>query len=206
MTDGRHVLLASTRYDWQTPPWFLDLVREVAAIGFDPCTTPDNPTRARQFLTQQLEEVDGWLYSKSCGLLDEWPALALDELAFVNPPYGPHLSGDVDPHLEHWRDGERVGFGAGWARKIASYESGNACALVPVRTETEWWRVLYGWATCACLWSSREHGSRINFVDANTGEVVRGSNLASTVFFRGLDERSTRRFREVFGEHGTLIP
>lgn len=218
MTDRRHVMLSSNRFGWETPAWFLDLVRQVGPIGFDPCTTPDNPTGARHFISQTIEELEGddderHLYSTGCGLLDTWPALKRGDVAFANPPYGPHLSGDVDAHAEHWRGGELIGMGAGWAKKIASYYASPCLVLVPVRTETVWWRTLWEWCDVACLWSSREHGSRINFVNASTGEIVRGSNLASTVFFRGggpLQTSATNaradRFCEVFADHGTIIP
>lgn len=201
MTSQRHALLSSNRYDWRTPDWFLDLIRGVGPIGFDPCTTPRNPTKAREFLTQQLDHEG---YSVSCGLKDDWPKLKGNDQAFINPPYGPHMSGPVEPDYDIYRAGKVIGVGRGWGNKIAQYD-GNATSLVPVRTETEWWTTMHDWCDLALLWRSSEHGSRIAFVDGITGEPMRGSNLASTVFCRGT-KKIQSRFRRVFRDHGTLIP
>jgi len=191
--------LASGRFDWLTPEWFLDLVRDVAPIGLDPCTSLDNPTNARRFIVQR----DG-----GCGLRDRWVTHP-DEVTFVNPPYGAHLSGNVEPDHKH-KGANRashsgVGFGRGWAKRIASYVDGATIALVPVRTDTKWWREMFGWADCACLWSSSEFGSRISCVDPIKGIERRGSNIASTVFFRAGGSVEASRFRAVFGPHGTVI-
>ena len=207
-----HITLSSNRQDWQTPGWFLDLVRRVGPIALDPCTTPDNPTRAWNY--HSLGNTD------DCGLYASW---ARNGLAFINPPYGAHLSGPVKPDYEHTRKctaccggmdelasecpycqgtGRIVtGRGRGWAERIAQ-DGGEWIALVPARTETKWWKRLYGACDWAVLWSSPVHGSRIKFVNPDTGKEQAGSNLASTVFYRGLKSID---FVEAFGPHGTLI-
>lgn len=184
-----HPLLSSARQDWRTPEWFLDLVREVGAITLDPCTTADNPTQAERFIAPP-----------DCGLTADWSTR--DGLAFVNPPYGAHLSGNVEPDYEITKGGVVVGRGRGWAAKIAS-QAGETIALTPVRTETMWWQELHGWCDWLLLWSSPLRGSRISFVNADTGEIQKGSNLASCVFYRGPRDE---QFRHVFGPHGTLAP
>lgn len=186
-----HVLLSSERQDWRTPEWFLDLVRAVGPIGLDPATSPDNPTGAREFEFQR---------EGTCGLSWEWPVFP-DALAFVNPPYGAHLSGPIEPSYPIMRKGVQVGTGRGWARKIADYE-GERIALVPVRTETEWWTTLFYASDLVLFWKSPEHGSRISFVNPDTGRPVQRSNLASTVFYRG---PNPEKFVRVFAPHGTLI-
>ena len=70
-------LHSSERMDWQTPDEVLDLVRSVGPIGYDPCTTPDNPTGARWVSAPPLD-----------GLTSRW---GLWELIYVNPPYGREL-------------------------------------------------------------------------------------------------------------------
>jgi DNA N-6-adenine-methyltransferase (Dam) len=181
--------LSSEDMSWQTPEWFLDLVRLVGPIDFDPCTVGTNPTKARDILVQTPE---------SCGLSLPWQR---DGLAFVNPPYGAHLSGDVDPGYEIKRKGVVVGRGRGWARKIAQ-DGGEWLALVPVRTETDWWRELFQAADETLLWSSPVHGSRIRFIDPATGKEGPQPNAASTVFYCGPNRW---RFRTAFWPHGTPI-
>lgn len=39
-------LMSSEKPDWLTPDVILGLVREVAPIALDPCTTEENPCRA----------------------------------------------------------------------------------------------------------------------------------------------------------------
>jgi len=57
-----------------TPPYLLEPVRELLGdIGLDPCTEPDNPTRARSFYC---------LPEDGCTL--PWDA----ETVWCNPPYG----------------------------------------------------------------------------------------------------------------------
>lgn len=200
---GSHVLLSSERQDWRTPGWFLRLVEAVNCgrlIALDPASSPGNPAGAQLALHQPSDP------SAPCGLSIDWAAhLAAHGLAggmvFVNPPYGAHLSGEVDPGALIVRKGKVIGRGTGWARKIASYD-GECIALVPVRSEVVWWRELFAWSSSTLLWSSPTYGSRIAFVDPDTGEEKSGSNLASTVFYRG---PRVERFLEVFGPHGTPI-
>lgn len=58
-----------------TPEYVLGPVRVALGgrIGLDPCTTPDNPTRATRFYTPPVD-----------GCLELWDA----ETVFCNPPYG----------------------------------------------------------------------------------------------------------------------
>ena len=193
MTTGSHPLLSSERMDWRTPPWFLDYVREVIGpIGFDPATVANNPTLARHGF---ISDDRG---SGACGLASDWYGYGP---GFCNPPYGPHLSGPIDPNKAIVRKGEAVGYGTGWGEKIASFR-GELISLVPVRTETAWWRRIMSTTDLALLWGSPKHGSRISFVNPDTGKPQSGSNLASTVFYKG---PNADRFREVFGPHGTMI-
>lgn len=62
------------RQRWLTPAYVLEPVRALlGGIGLDPCTEPDNPTRAGKFY---CPPADG------CAL--PWDA----ETVFCNPPYG----------------------------------------------------------------------------------------------------------------------
>ena len=177
--------------DWRTPGFFLDLVRCIDPIRFDPATSPDNPVGAEGFLDGSSPE--------RCGLSNPWPD---DGLCYVNPRYGAFLSGPVDPAREVVKKGRVVGRGTGWAQRIAAH-GGETVALVPVRTETDWWATLDRWCSWKLYWSSPWFGRRINFVDAETGLPSKGSSLASAVFYHG---HRPERFLEVFLPHGRAKP
>jgi hypothetical protein len=71
-----------TGNNWQTPEWFLDLVRQLGDIALDPATNSTNPTRATKFITAEHDP---------CGLLADWSD---DGVIYCNPPYG---RGHMDP-------------------------------------------------------------------------------------------------------------
>lgn len=177
--------------DWRSPGFFLDLVRCVGPIRFDPAASPDNSTVAQDFLDGSSPE--------RCGLSNPWPD---DGLTYVNPPYGAFLSGPVDPAREVLKGAKVVGVGTGWARRIAAH-GGETIVLVPVRTETDWWAVLDRWCFWKIYWSSPWFGRRINFVDAETRLPSKGSSIASAVFYCG---PRPDRFLEVFLPHGRAEP
>ena len=196
-------LLSSENQSWCTPEWFLDLVRRVGDIVLDPCTTSDNPTKAAWICTGGANDN---------GLVCSWE---VDGLVYVNPPYGEHLRGDIDPDKQivrrrtNKKTGEKVevlvGVGTGWARKMANH-TGEGLYLVPARVETDWWKMLNDWCTFKLQWSSPQHGARINFVDPNPDNTKKnGSTFPSTVFYRGSSDGVTR-FIQTFGPHGTLEP
>lgn len=190
LVTGADILLSSARQDWQTPEWFLDLVRSVGPIALDPCTTVLNPSGALKYITQE---------PGSCGLSCDWSRGS--GLAFINPPYGRHLSGPVDPGKEIRVNGDLVGTGTGWAERIAQ-DKGEWIALVPTRTDATWWHTLLHASEACLLWRSPTRGSRIQFVDPSTGKPRGGSTLASSVFYCGMRQW---RFEEVFEEHGAMI-
>lgn len=103
-------LLSSVDMDWQTPPEVLDLVRQVAPIGLDPCTTKNNPVGAFE-----------WIWPEVANGLDLpwWPAHGL---AFVNPPYGRQLAPWAAKIAAEGQRGMEL------------------ICLVPARTDTRWWR------------------------------------------------------------------
>lgn len=58
-----------------TPPYILEPIRELlGGIGLDPCTEPDNPTRA-----------DAFIHLPSDGCAADW---GVASTVFCNPPYG----------------------------------------------------------------------------------------------------------------------
>ncbi|WP_016895810.1 DNA N-6-adenine-methyltransferase [Mycobacteroides abscessus] len=76
-----------------TPHYVLDPVREaLGGINLDPCTEPDNPTRATHYFTAQDDGlVQGWFGSVYC-----------------NPPYGKARESWVYKCIEHAEAGHPV--------------------------------------------------------------------------------------------------
>lgn len=209
--------------DWQTPGYFLDLVRDVDVIDLDPCApgeahTPwNNPTGAVFHLHQTI--------ARGCGLSLRWADAYRGGLAFVNPPYGAHLSGDVvDPDARIMRRPKgspkgtppvEIGRGTGWARKIVESTGIPRIGLLPARPDADWWAFMLKHADEALLWRSPKYGARLKFRDPSTERLVTGNTAPSTVFYFGNtgtghdeaagDAERRARFRRVFGEHGTLI-
>ena len=208
-----HVTLSSERTDWQTPRPVLDLVRAVRPILIDPASAPDNPTGATFYAARgpipSLVPIPG-LCVAGCGLSHAWHLIALEAreipgLAFWNPPYGAHLSGPIEPDYRIVRKGVHIGTGRGWAAKYALEARAGleSIALVPVRTDAEWWHAMADASSCYLFWRSPTLGARISFVDPRTGRAVQGSNLASTVFYSGPEPS---RFAAVFSPHGRIAP
>lgn len=101
-----------------TPAWLVDKIAEFFdVIALDPCTSEDNPTRAKSFFT-----------ARDNGLAQEWGGSSV----YMNPPYGRSI-GD-------------------WTGKlVAEYERGfidEAIALLPARTDTQWWQGLAPYPIC----------------------------------------------------------
>lgn len=187
----------SGKNDWLTPFWFLDLVREIGPIALDPCADASNRTAAERFYSRESDWRASGIRLGPCGLRGSWDR---DGLAFVNPPYGRHLGGPVDPGAEIKRLGETIGHGTGWARRIAEDE-GEWIALVPSRTDAAWYHTLLGAADVTCLWRSKRYGSRIHFCRED-GSKATGTNYPSSVFYRGdrLD-----KFWDTFAGHGWIF-
>ena len=121
-------LFSSVKMDWQTPESVLDLVRRVAPIVLDPCTSLENPTGAMSFFAYPENSL--------CGLTERWHSCQ-NGIVFVNPPYGRALGA--------------------WAAKIVA-EAQAGCeiiALVPARTDTKWFHLMADHMTSLLLWKGR---------------------------------------------------
>jgi hypothetical protein len=182
---AREAMHSSSEMNWRTPPFFLDLVRQVGLIGYDPATASDNPTDALSFSTPEGTHdncVLGWLEGED-GLRSDWAQWHIKgALTFCNPPYGRALQDD-------------------WAPKMAVHRK-EAIYLVPARVETQWWESLLRTSTRTLLWSSPEFGSRVHFVNPDGTPAKNGAAFPSSVFYRG---PRFAKFARVFGRHGKLI-
>lgn len=84
-----------------TPAYLIGPIRELlGGIDLDPCTTPDNPTRALRFFTAEMN-----------GLAHDWLVDfddVYDPSIFVNPPYGKARRPWVDRCVAAGDQGARV--------------------------------------------------------------------------------------------------
>lgn len=124
-------LFSSANPGWQTPPAFLDVVRELGPIGLDPCTTPANPVGAKLFFHPLPSECA--CDATKDGLESPWHDMGL---VFCNPPYG-------------------RGLGA-WSAKMRDEAKRGAeiVGLLPARTDTKWWQAITT-ADAVCFWRGR---------------------------------------------------
>lgn len=166
---------------WLTPPWLLDLVREVDDIALDPCPGPAGWVRATSEL--RLDKGDD-------GLATDWYAHWAEDLrrlglVFVNPPYGPG-------HLPLW------------APKILSEAERGAAegmeivALLPATPSPEWFHLLAPKADAICFLAGRPKFWSPETLEESCGPGTKDS----AVFYFG--ERA-RRFRRVFQPKGWVV-
>jgi len=212
--------------DHRTPEYFLDLVRKVAPIYYDPASQQSNPTGAEVF---SYMDPDGRPRTRCRehgaasvgygGLTQQWASVGL---TYVNPPYGRHLGGKIDESAElrstskcddfvHREMGPNapcckcvkgrvtrvIGTGTGWARKMAAH-NGEGLYLLATRTDAAWFKRLHRWCAWRLDWSSPSLGHRIKFAGNKDS-----APFPSTVFYRG---PNVTRFLDVFGPHGTILP
>lgn len=161
------------RNSWQTPEYFLKLVRAVGPIGLDPCAGKNTDI--------------GLINFRERGLDVDW-AVPDRTLFFCNPPYGRALKSWTDKILE---EVNRYGFPI------------SGVVLTPVRTDAEWWCRLFRRADRVVAWRSNTLGTRISFIDPETGKAPGRNDHASCVFLFSDDSNIRIRFSEVFSLHGT---
>ena len=106
------LMSSSEDQGWQTPPEWLERIRAVAPIALDPCTRPDNPTGAENFICPPED-----------ALLCDWKARANGGMFYSNSPYGDALA--------RWAP-----------KQSAEGMRGHGVSLAPARTDTGWFRRL----------------------------------------------------------------
>lgn len=173
------VTLSSAKQDWLTPPYFLDIVRQLGPISFDPCANP-------------LSFVNAWqsiYYPWADGLDLRW-YIPENTVCFVNPPYGRTL------HL--W-----AAKMASEGSTIITRANGHLVALIPARTGTGYWeKYLWPFADAVCFWhGGHQHPSRMCFYGLDGRPADTGATFDAAVVYFG---KQRDRFRDVFAPYGTV--
>jgi phage N-6-adenine-methyltransferase len=151
---------ASTGNQWQTPEHIVDRAIDVlGAIDLDPCSNSKNAPESAAKIRYALEED---------GLSRVWHGRV-----WMNPPYGRAIGK--------------------WVEKLCSeYETGDvtaAVALLPARTDTQWWQRIAGYPICMIR-------GRLRF-----GEYRSSAPFPSAVMYLG---PLLSRFAGAFSSIGTV--
>ncbi len=161
-----------------TPPWVLEAVQEMAQgpIALDPCTEPDNPTRALAYLTFAGLEADWDTHA--------WWALPAERspgwlsVIWLNPPFS---------QMEAWVD------------KVASEDRCTRLLFTATDTTTGWWWDLedkYALARCGLR-------RRPRCLDPETGRVMDVARCA-VVWLLSDSMRALARFRAALSPLGRV--
>lgn len=174
------VTLSSAKQDWLSPPYFLDIVRQIGPIALDPCANVYSFVHA-WWSFYGPQHVDG--------LRNSW-WVPPSTVCFVNPPYGRMLTL--------------------WAMKMASEYGqmptrprGSLVALVPARTGTGYWeRFIWPFADAVCFWhGGTKYPSRMRFYDLSGRPAPTGATFDAAVVYFGTDRE---RFASVLEPFGTV--
>jgi len=174
------VTLSSAKQDWLTPPYFLDIVRQMGPISLDPCANPQSFVRAW---------VSYYGSNHIDGLSTRWYTPE-NTVCFVNPPYGRSL--------------------AIWAQKMASEGSsiirdagGHEVVLIPARTGTGYWeRYIWPFADAVCFWhGGSKHPARMCFYSLDGRPADIGATFDAAVIYFG---KQRDKFKDVFAPYGTV--
>ena len=178
---GVKVTLSSDKQNWLTPPYFLDLVRKIGPISFDPCANPLSFVHAWWSCYGPENHIDGLSF--------RWQ-IPRDTVCFVNPPYGRAL--------------------ALWANKMAAdgstiihKDGAHLVALIPARTGTGYWeKFIWPFADAVCFWhGGTQHPSRMCFYNLDGRPADTGATFDAAVVYFGARRD---RFKDVFDSYGTV--
>lgn len=155
--------------EWYTPPDLLSAVYETIGIpDLDPACNPDGEPN-----------VKAKKYFRKCddGLSHDWVGTV-----FLNPPYGRSIPA--------------------WIQKLVSeYIYGDviaAIALVPNKTDTNWWLTLAGNSPALCAIHRR-----VRYLTPDR-KVLRQGTFGSAAVLLASDTRTIARFEQVWGRFGMI--
>ncbi len=151
-------LFSSASVEWRTPDEWLHRVAEVLSeIDLDPCAAEDQVYPVP--VGDRMTEVED-------GLIHPWHGRI-----YMNPPYGREIGRWIDKLWWEYQHGHVT----------------EAIALLPARTDTQWWKVLERQPVCFVT-------GRITFVGAPNP-----APFPSAFVYFG---HRPRRFRRVFQKYG----
>jgi phage N-6-adenine-methyltransferase len=156
---------------WTTPPWVLERLYKV--VGGEFCLDPCSPTKDR---TRAPVQAKRYFTEEEDGLSRPWRGKV-----FMNPPYGRVMS--------DWM--------AKAAGEASSGRASPVIALVPARTDTEWWHqsVVAAGATVSLLKGRLKFG----------GEGGTAAPFASALVLWGGDAEHAERMRTEFADAWHIV-
>lgn len=162
------VFFSSTEHGFHTPPEVLEPLKEFGIIELDPCTVASNPTGALRFFTPEDD-----------GLEQNWELEGDKEhFVFMNSPYGRAIKLWVEK-----------------ANRMHQNNGINIVALVPARTDTQWWHKAS--FDRVCFWEGR-----LRFIHPETGERMGSAPFPSALLYWGW---LGPEFEDVFEAHGMVL-
>lgn len=173
------VTLGSNKQDWLTPPYFLDIVRQLGPISVDPCANP------RSFVNAWFSAYWPWVD----GLSFRWYTPE-NTVCFVNPPYGRSLS--------FWASKM-----AADGSTIITQANAHLVALIPARVGTGYWeQYIWPFADAVCFWhGGTKYPSRMVFYGLDGRPADAGATFDAAVVYFG---QQRERFKEVFEPYGKV--
>jgi len=171
------VLTSHQSQDWYTPPYIIEMVRDVLGwIDLDPASdkVPQEWIRANRIFTK----TDRW---KGDGLTESWRAITV----FLNPPYGKSVDGQSNQAL--WSGLMQAEY------QLENFEQG--ILLINSTHGYNWYENIWTRYPC-CL--ARE---RIRFIKPD-GTVGGQAKRGQTFVYFGTN---ATRFIEVFSELGRVL-
>ena len=167
-------------FDFNTPPWFLDLVRKLSPtgrIGLDPCSN--------SFSVVSAEEI---YRPPDDGLAHSWRGHGL---VFVNPPHS------MSPNnIEPWMKKAHEEFIGKPLDTFDDTPQDQLVMLVPAKTDTEWFHRHASKFVAHCFLEGRPrfwHQGR---------ETEGPGKFASLVIYHG---PNTGIFMGIFGPYGWIV-
>ncbi len=161
---ANNVHFSSESVEWYTPPEIIERVRKtLGEISLDPASCDE---------AQRVVNAICYLTQKQDGLSGNWSGKV-----FLNPPYGKEIGK--------------------WIEKlVAEYEAksiSEAIALVPARTDTEWFQKLAPYTLCLIK-------GRLKFWNSQ-GEADNSASFPSAVVYLG---KTNTKFVENFSDLGGI--
>lgn len=161
-----NVHFMSETEEWYTPKEIIDSVLEVLGeIDLDPCSNNKS---------QSMVPANKYFTKEEDGLTKSW-----DGTVYMNPPYGGEIKDWIIKLLDEWESGNTI----------------EAIALVPARTDTDWFSRIDAHPWCAVR-------GRLKFSNHKNS-----APFPSAVFYLGSegDIEGIERFFKVFSKHGTIF-